>query len=89
MMGQPDFFTETAVTPERKVKKSIPRWEMNRHSEGYKWVIDQNWAHMAKIGLFGQKLRFWAQKRIHFLKFTMFWPRPEKVVQRKKLPLPK
>ena len=25
---------ETAVTPERKVKKSLPRWEINRHVEG-------------------------------------------------------
>ena len=31
---QPDFFTETAVTPERKVEKSFPRWEINRHAEG-------------------------------------------------------
>ena len=28
------FFTKTAVTPERKVEKSIPRWEINRHAEG-------------------------------------------------------
>ena len=28
------FFTETAVTPERKVEKSFPRWEINRHVEG-------------------------------------------------------
>ena len=59
---QPDFFTKTAVTLEWKVGKSIPRWEMNGLSEGYKWVIDQNWGHMAKIGFFGQKPRFWAQK---------------------------
>ena len=63
LMGQPDFFTETAVTPERKVKKSFPRWEMNRHSEGYKWVIDQNWGRMAKIGFLGQKPKFWAKKK--------------------------
>jgi len=31
---QPDFFTETAVTPERKVEKSFSRWEINRHVEG-------------------------------------------------------
>ena len=31
---QPDFFTEIAVTPERKVEKSFPRWEINRHVEG-------------------------------------------------------
>ena len=30
----PNFFTETAVTPERKVEKSFPRWEINRHVEG-------------------------------------------------------
>ena len=27
-----DFFTETAVTSEQKVEKSIPRWEINRHA---------------------------------------------------------
>ena len=36
--------------------------KMNGLSEGYKWAIDQNWGCMAKIGFFGQKLRFWAQK---------------------------
>ena len=63
MTGQLIFFTETAVTPERKVKKSFPRWEINRHAEGSKWVIDQNWGRMAKIRFFGQKLKFWAKKK--------------------------
>ena len=34
LMGQQNFFTETAVTLERKIKKSFPRWEINRHVEG-------------------------------------------------------
>ena len=34
LTGQPDFFSETAVTPERKVKKSCPTGEINRHAEG-------------------------------------------------------
>ena len=34
LTGQPDFFTETAVTPERKVEKWFPMWEINRHAEG-------------------------------------------------------
>ena len=34
LTGQLIFFTETAVIPERKVKKSFPRWEINRHAEG-------------------------------------------------------
>ena len=52
-----------AVTLERKVEKSIPRWEMNGHSEGYKQAVDQNWGRMAKIGFLDQKPRFWAQKK--------------------------
>ena len=63
MTGQPDFFMETAVTPERKVEKSFPRSEINRHAEALKWVIDQNWGCMAKIGFLDQKLKFWAQKK--------------------------
>ena len=62
-MGQLNFFTETAVTPEGKVKKSFPRSEINRHAEGSKWVIDKNWGHMAKIGFLDQKPKFWAQKK--------------------------
>ena len=34
LTGQPNFFTETAVTPEQKVKKWFPTWEINRHAEG-------------------------------------------------------
>ena len=34
LTGQLNFFTETAVTPERKVEKSFPMWEINRHAEG-------------------------------------------------------
>ena len=63
LTGQLNFFTKTAVTTERKVEKSIPKWEINRHAEGYKWVIDQNWGRMAKIRFFGQKPKFWAQKK--------------------------
>ena len=64
MTGQPGFlFTKTTVTPERKVKKSFPRWEMNSLSEGYKRTVDQNWGSMAKIGFFGQDPRFWAKKK--------------------------
>ena len=74
LMGQPDFFTKTAVTPEQKVEKSIPRWEMNGHSEGYKRAVDQNWGCVANIGFLGQKPRFWAQKNIHFFPQTMFRP---------------
>ena len=34
LTGQLNFFTKTAVTPERKVEKSFPMWEINRHAEG-------------------------------------------------------
>ena len=35
------FFMKTAITRKRKVEKSIPRWEMNRLSEGYKPAVDK------------------------------------------------
>ena len=34
LTGQLNSFTKTVVTLERKIKKSIPRWEMNGHAEG-------------------------------------------------------
>ena len=55
------FFTKTAVTQERKVKKSLPRWEMNGLSKGYKWAVDQNWGY-GKNRIFRQKPRIRAQK---------------------------
>ena len=64
LTGQPDLFTETAVTPEQKVKKSFPRWEINRHAEGKKWVIDQNWGRLAKVRFLDQKPKFWAQEGV-------------------------
>ena len=32
LTGQLNFFAETAVTPEWKVEKWFPRWEINRHA---------------------------------------------------------
>ena len=34
LTGQLNFFTETAVTSEQKVKKLFPRWEINRRAKG-------------------------------------------------------
>ena len=34
LTGQPDFSTETAVTPERQVEKSFLRSEINRYTGG-------------------------------------------------------
>ena len=42
---------------------TIPKWDMKRLSKGYKPAVDKIWGRMAKIGFFGQKLRFWAQKK--------------------------
>ena len=43
----------------------------------------KNWIFGPKNEILGPK------KGIHFLGLAMFWPRLEKVVQRKKVPLPK
>jgi len=47
--------------------------------------------HQPEFGSYGKNRIFWPKtkilgpkKGIHFLTLTMFWPRPEKVVQRKK-----
>ena len=47
--------------------------------------------HQRKLGSYGKNRIFWPKTEIlgpkkgyHFLILTMFWPRPEKVVQRKK-----
>merc|ERR1719346_777025 len=58
---QPDFFTETAVTPERKVEKSFPRWEltvMSRAKNGSSTKIVVVWQKsdfLAKNRNFGPK----------------------------------
>ena len=67
------FFTKTVATPEWKVEKSFPRWEMNGHSEGYKRAMDQNWGRVAKNGFLGQKPRFWAQKNHLGTLFALFF----------------
>ena len=36
-----------------------------------------------KIGIFGQKPSFGAQKKAHFLTLTMLWPRPDKLFKKK------
>ena len=69
------FFTKTALTRERKVEKSFPSWEMNSLCEGYKQAVDQNWGRMEKIGFFGQKPRFWAQKKCSLLHFWKKLPK--------------
>ena len=89
MTRQLDVLKKTAVTPERKVEKSFPRWEMNSHSEGYKWAVDQNWGRMAKIGFFSQKPQFWAQKKHTLLDPNHVLDMTGKSCSKKKLPFPK
>ena len=84
------FFRKTTVTQKQKVEKLIPRCEMNCLSKGYKLAIDKIWGRMAKNGFSGRKSGFQAKKKnVHFLRDTMFWPRPGKVVQTKKYPFPR
>ena len=86
-----NFFTETAVNSGTESRKN--------RSQGGKLTVmprakngssTKSWGRMAKNRIFWPKTKFWAQKKGgHFWWLTMFWPRPEKVVQRKKVPLPK
>ena len=77
-MGQLNFFTKTAVTTERKVEKSIPKWEINRHAEGYKWVIDQNWGRMAKSDFWTKNRDFGPKKKDSLLDSNLVLAMPGK-----------
>ena len=54
LTGQLNFFTKTAVTPERKVEKLTPRWEINRRPscQGLKM------GHRPKLGSYGKNQIF-------------------------------
>ena len=56
LAGRLNFFAETAVTPERKVEISFPRWEINRlpRAKNGSWT---------KIRVVWQKLDFWTKNR--------------------------
>ena len=56
LTGQPDFFTEKAVTPEPKVEKSFSKSEINRHAEAKN-------GSLTKIGVVWQTLEFLAKNR--------------------------
>ena len=69
----------------RRVEKSLPMREMNGLSEGYKWAVDQNCGSMAKIGFFGQKPRFQAQKKHTLLEVHHVLATPGKSCSKKKV----
>ena len=78
-------FRKTTITRKRKVEKSFRRSDMSHLSEGYRRVVDKIWGRMESY-----RIRFSGPKKsVHFLMDIMFWPRPGKVVQRKKYPFPK
>ena len=53
-VGLVSFIFKGTVTWKRKVEKSIPRCEMDRLSEGYKWAVDKIWDHIAKNWFLGR-----------------------------------
>ena len=66
MTHQPGFFFyKNGCSSGTESRKWLLRWEMNDLSKGYKQSVDQNWGRVVKIGFFGQKLRFRAQKKTY------------------------
>ena len=80
------FFTKTTVTRKRKVKKSIPKCEMDRLSGGYKRARDKIWGHMAKNGFSGREPSFLAQKKHPLLNSNHVQATTRKSCAIKKLP---
>ena len=89
LMHRPIFFTKMAINRERKVQKSLPTWEMNRHTEGYKQAVDRNWGHMAIIRFVGRKPRFRAPKKSSLLKGHHVLDMTGKSCANKKVPFSK
>ena len=54
--GQPDFFTETAVTPARKVEQSFPSGKLTV-------MVRAKNGSLIKIGVIWQKSDFWTKNR--------------------------
>ena len=79
------FFYGNSCNSGTDSRKLFPRWEINRHAEGWKWAIDQNWGHMAKIGFLDQKPRFWVQKKRSLLGISHVLATPGKSCSKKKV----
>ena len=56
MTGHLNFFTETAVTPERKVEQSFPSGKLTV-------IVRAKNGSLIKIGVVWQKLDFWTKNR--------------------------
>ena len=83
------FFYKNGCSSGTESRKWLLRWEMNDLSKGYKQSVDQNWGRVVKIGFFGQKLRFRAQKKHTLLSPNHVPATTGKSCSKKKLPFPK
>ena len=84
------FFYENSHNSETKRRKIDPEVGNEPSLRGLQTGRSQNLGPYSKNRIFGPKTEISGPKKsVHFLRHTMFWPRPEKVVQRKKLPFPK
>ena len=71
-----------------KSRKTVPNVGNERTLRG---LQTSRWPNLGWYGKnqFLAKNRDFRPKKKHFLTLTMFWPRPERVVQRKNYPFPK
>ena len=90
LTGQPDFFYENCCNSRTESRKIDPKVGNERSGRGLKM------GHWPKLGSYGKNRIFGpnteilgSKKGTHFLTLTMFLQRSEKVIQRKKVPLPK
>ena len=80
------FFKKMAITGEHKIVTNVGNEPSLRGLQTGRWP---------KLGSYGENGIFWPKteilgpKKNHFCTLIMFWPWPEKYVQRKKLPFPK
>ena len=84
------FYYEKGHNSGTKSRKIAPKVRNERSLRGLQTGCWPKLGLYGKIRIFRPKTEISGPKKsFHFLTLTMFWPRPEKVVQIKKLPFPK
>ena len=77
------FFYENGCNSGTESQKIVPKVGNERSLRGLRTGCSPNLGSCGKIGFFGQKPSFGAQKKAHFLTLTMLWPLPGKLFKKK------
>ena len=89
MLRQSFLFYENSHNSGTKSRKIVPKMGNDPPLRGLQMGPWPKLGTYGKNWIFRPKTKISGPKKPHCFPLTMFWPHPEKVVQRKKLPFPK